>query len=248
MAEIALQTENLSIGYAGKRKEPIVVAKELNLELYKGCLTTLLGLNGSGKSTLLRTLCGFLKPLGGAITIEGRPAESYSRSEFALTVGIVLTDKTNAGGITARELVSLGRHPHTGFWGKLGEEDEAIVQESLEAVHIDHKAEKYYAELSDGEKQKVVIAKALAQACPIIILDEPTAFLDVKSRAETMELLHELAQEKGKSILLSTHDLDLAVRKSDRIWVLDHRLPTQKGTPRELSEGNIFQNYFGVDR
>lgn len=185
----AIETKGLCIGYllkGGKRK---VVHEDLNLQLVSGEVTCLLGLNGAGKSTLLRTLCGFQPPLGGEIRLMGKPLSGYSQANFSLTVGVVLTEKTNAGGITVYELVSLGRHPYTGFFGQLKKRDHVIIEQSLEAAGIAHKANNYVSELSDGERQKAMIAKALAQQCPIILLDEPTAFLDVTSRIETMVLV-----------------------------------------------------------
>lgn len=224
----AIETKGLCIGYllkGGKRK---VVHEDLNLQLVSGEVTCLLGLNGAGKSTLLRTLCGFQPPLGGN-TFDGKPLSGYSQANFSLTVGVVLTEKTNAGGITVYELVSLGRHPYTGFFGQLKKRDHVIIEQSLEAAGIAHKANNYVSELSDGERQKAMIAKALAQQCPIILLDEPTAFLDVTSRIETMVLLHRLAVEQEKAVLLSTHDLDLAIqmgiafgyRRKDVRWLAE---------------------------
>ena len=165
----AIETKGLCIGYllkGGKRK---VVHEDLNLQLVSGEVTCLLGLNGAGKSTLLRTLCGFQPPLGGEIRLMGKPLSGYSQANFSLTVGVVLTEKTNAGGITVYELVSLGRHTYTGFFGQLKKRDHVIIEQSLEAAGIAHKANNYVSELSDGERQKAMIAKALAQQCPIIL-------------------------------------------------------------------------------
>ena len=180
-----IRTRNLSIGYVLKGGHLKLVHDALDLNLYPGEVTCLLGLNGAGKSTLLRTLCGFQPSLGGEIELKGKPLASYSQGDFSRMVGVVLTEKTNAGGITVYELVSLGRHPYTGFFGQLRQEDRRIIEESLAAAGIAHKAYNYVSELSDGERQKAMIAKALAQQCPIILLDEPTAFLDVTSRIET---------------------------------------------------------------
>ena len=191
-----IKTSDLSIGYILKGGQKKCVHDALDLNLYPGEVTCLLGLNGAGKSTLLRTLCGFQPPLGGEIELMGKPLNSYSQGNFSRLVGVVLTEKTNAGGITVYELVSLGRHPYTGFFGQLRLEDRRIIEESLAAASIAHKAYNYVSELSDGERQKAMIAKALAQQCPIILLDEPTAFLDVTSRIETMVLLHTLAVEQ----------------------------------------------------
>lgn len=240
----SIEAQNLSIGYlprGGKRK---ALHENLMLNLYPGEVTCLLGLNGAGKSTLLRTLCGFQPNLGGTIEILGKPLAAYSQRDFSLSIGVVLTEKTNAGGITVYELVSLGRHPYTGFFGQLKPEDHLTIQQSLEAAGIAHKAQNYVSELSDGERQKAMIAKALAQQCPIIILDEPTAFLDITSRIETMILLRKLATEQGKSILLSTHDLDLAIQMGDCLWLQKRGSAMCCGTPEDLILGGKLDDFF----
>lgn len=247
MKKAAIETTGLSIGYllkGGKRK---VVHEALDLQLLSGEVTSLLGLNGAGKSTLLRTLCGFQPPLSGEIRLLGKPLSDYSQTRFSLTVGVVLTEKTHAGGITVYELVSLGRHPYTGFFGQLKKSDRAIIEQSLESVGIAHKAHQYVSELSDGERQKAMIAKALAQECPIILLDEPTAFLDVTSRIDTMVLLHRLATEHQKAILLSTHDLDLAIQMSDSLWLQEKGRPMACGTPEDLILSGAFASFFGKE-
>ena len=236
----AIETKGLSIGYqlkGGKRK---VVHDDLNLRLVSGEVTCLLGLNGAGKSTLLRTLCGFQPPLGGEIRLMEKPLSGYSQANFSLTVGVVLTEKTNAGGITVYELVSLGRHPYTGFFGRLNRSDEKIVEYSLDRVGIKHKASDYFSELSDGERQKVMIAKALAQECPVVLLDEPTAFLDVPSRIEIISLLRELATAEKKTILFSTHDMEQALLLSDRLWLLSRQNGLQCGVTEDMVLSGAF--------
>ena len=239
-----IETNNLSIGYMLKGGRRKCVHETLDLRLYAGEVTCLLGLNGAGKSTLLRTLCGFQPPLAGEILLDGKPLAAYTQGEFSRKVGVVLTEKTNAGGITVYELVALGRHPYTGFFGRLGQEDKTIIETSLQAVGIAHKAGNYVSELSDGERQKAMIAKALAQQCPIILLDEPTAFLDVTSRIETMVLLHDLAVERQKAILLSTHDLDLAIQLGDCLWLQERERPMVCGTPEDLILSGAFDTFF----
>lgn len=236
----AISTHSLSIGY----REPLFSGLELKLE--EGRLTSLLGLNGAGKSTLLRTLCGLQAPLSGSITVNGRALGEYTRAQLATLIGLVLTDRNSAGGLTVYELVSLGRHPHTDFLGRLKESDHEVIRHALESVGIADKAGRYLSDLSDGERQKAFIAKAFAQECPIIILDEPTAFLDITSRIETMDMLHTLAAEEGKTILLSTHDLDTAIRYSDCLWIADGtsgRIIT--GTCGSLTATDVFERIFG---
>lgn len=248
-----ISTDGLSIGYRRRGAQESVVHSGLDLNLYQGEVTCLMGLNGAGKSTLLRTLCGLQRPLSGEVKVMGRPLDSYSKSELSSTVGVVLTEHTNAGGMSVRDLVSLGRYPHTGFFGTLGTEDLRIVDDALAAVGISHKAESHVSELSDGERQKAFIAKVLAQECPVMILDEPSAFLDVVSRMEIMVLLRSLAREQGKSVLLSTHDLELSLRMADRLWLMGPAnssvLPKEYccGTPDDLSADGSLEAFFSRD-
>ena len=243
---IAVEARALAIGYnEGKKRK--VVQSNVNLSLYSGQVTCLLGLNGAGKSTLIRTLCGFQPPLEGDVLLRGKRLSSYSQSEFAREVGVVLTEKTNAGGITVYDLVSLGRHPYTGFFGSLKEKDHRIVENSLEAAGIANKSSCYVSELSDGERQKVMIAKVLAQECPIIILDEPTAFLDVTARIETMVLLRKLAKEQNKAIVLSTHDIDSAIQMADNLWLLSKGKQVRFGTPEDLIMDGTIGEFFSKE-
>jgi iron complex transport system ATP-binding protein len=242
-----IETKGLSIGYLHKGKVRKVVHESLDLQLYPGQLTCLLGLNGAGKSTLLRTVCGFQPAVKGEVRLQGNLLSKYSAGDISRIIGVVLTEKTNAGGITVYELVSLGRHPYTGFFGRLSGQDKEIVAASIAAVGISHKSDNYVSELSDGERQKAMIAKALAQQCPVIVLDEPTAFLDVASRIGTMVLLRRLAVEQHKAILLSTHDLDLAIRMSDCLWLQERSRPVVCGTPEDLILDGEFESFFNKE-
>lgn len=240
----AIETHNLAIGYRLRRGACNVVHQRLDLELKEGALTCLLGLNGAGKSTLLRTLCGLQPALGGEINISGRNLQTYSQSELSRILGVVLTERTNAGGITVSEMVSLGRYPHTGFFGRLSEADLEIVSNAIGAVGLVHKADCHIAELSDGERQKAFIAKALAQECPIIILDEPTAFLDVASRIEILALLKSLAAVQHKTILLSTHDLDSALQLADEFWLQQPGETVKCGSPQNMISDGTLESFF----
>ena len=242
-----IATSSLSIGYISGRKKMYIVHQSLNLQLLAGELTGLLGLNGAGKSTLIRTLSGFQPILKGHIRLMNRELSDYSPNQLARMIGVVLTEKTHAGGISVYELVSLGRHPYTGFLGQLKGVDHQIIKESMETVGITHKADCYVSELSDGERQKAMIAKVLTQQCPVILLDEPTAFLDVTARIETMTLLRRLAVEQQKAILLSTHDLDLAVRTIDSLWLQAKGRPMICGTPEDLILNGEFETFFSKD-
>ncbi|MBR6495446.1 MAG: ABC transporter ATP-binding protein [Prevotella sp.] len=219
--------ENLTIGYKIGRGKTKVVAEGLSATLESGKLTCLLGRNGTGKSTLLRTLAGLQPPLNGQPTVADRREKQFSTVNYQLSivnyqlsVALVLTERPDLRNFTASEVVGLGRTPHTNFWGTLRENDRRIVAESLQLVGIESLANRPFETLSDGEQQKVVIAKALAQQTPIIILDEPTAFLDYPSKREVFELLKKLAHEHDKAILLTTHDIALAKEFADRTWLL----------------------------
>jgi len=250
--EAVIETKGLCIGYTLRGGARRIVHPGIDLQLFSGEMTCLLGRNGAGKSTLLKTLCGLLPPLGGEIRIDGRLLGSYTPEQLSARVGVVLTERTQAGGISVYDLVALGRYPHTGFFGTLREEDHAAVRAALEAVGIARKADNFVAELSDGERQKAFIAKALAQECPIILLDEPTAFLDVTSRLETLLSLRKLARGQNKAILLSTHDLETALQLADRIWLLPasekgSAEPMLSGTPDSLVADGSLARFFGSD-
>ena len=194
----------------------------------------LTGKNGAGKSTLLRTLSGFLPPLSGKIEIMGKPLKAYRETDLAKVIGVVLTERNNLQNMTVEELVGMGRSPYTGFWGRLRAEDKAKVAQAIDLVGIASLADRLVQTLSDGERQKVMIAKALAQETPIIFLDEPTAFLDYPSKVEILNLLHRLSSEAGKTIFLSTHDLELALRVADRVWLMKKGAGVQTGSPESL--------------
>ncbi len=216
MKTILLQ--NLSIGYPKGKS----VASNLNAEFESGKLSCLLGSNGIGKSTLLKTICGFLPPKNGNILIDNTDIVSLSSHDMAKITSVVLTVHPDADNFSAEEMVAMGRSPYTGFWGKLGNKDKMIVSQALTMVNINHLKGRKMQNLSDGERQKVMIAKALAQQTSVILLDEPTAFLDYPSKVEMMQLLHRLSSEMEKTILLSTHDLELAVAIADTLWQFDN--------------------------
>jgi len=236
-----IELRNLTIGYKSKEHRKIV-ASDINATLYSGCLTCLIGSNGVGKSTLLRTLSAFQPPLGGYIYIKGgnlpdngRDIRDFSDKQLARLIGVVLTGKPDVQNMTVSELVGLGRSPYTGFWGRLNNEDRRIVDESIGMVGISHLSGRLIQTLSDGERQKMMIAKALAQQTPVIYLDEPTAFLDYPSKVEMLQLLHRLSRETDKTIFLSTHDLELALQTADTLWLMDKERGLCVGTPKELA-------------
>lgn len=243
MKETTIRLRDLSIGYPDKHNTKRV-AEHLNASIHSGELTCLLGTNGVGKSTLLRTLSAFQPPLGGTIDLLDRPLSTYDDRQLATVIGVVLTEKSDIRNMTVEELVGLGRSPYTGFWGTLKEGDRRIVHEAIARVRIEPLTQRMVHTLSDGERQKVMIAKALAQETPIIFLDEPTAFLDFPSKVEVMQLLHNLTHTLQKTVFMSTHDLELALQISDKIWLMDRTNGIAIGTPEDLSLEGKLSSFF----
>ena len=232
-----IRLENLVIGYETK-----TVAEDINASLYSGELTCLIGPNGAGKSTLMRTICAFQKKLGGSIFIEGKELSDYPDKELARKIGVVLTHRPQIQNMSVEELVALGRSPYTGFFGRLSEKDKKVVAESIDMIGITSLKDRMIQNLSDGERQKVMIAKAIAQQTPLICLDEPTAFLDFPSKIETMQLLKKLCREQGKTIFLSTHDLELTLQIADRIFLMQGGTITS-GTPQEVAQSGALSSF-----
>lgn len=243
MKETTIRLRDLSIGYPDKHNTKRV-AEHLNASIHSGELTCLLGTNGVGKSTLLRTLSAFQPPLGGTIDLLDRPLSTYDDRQLATVIGVVLTEKSDIRNMTVEELVGLGRSPYTGFWGTLKESDRKIVHEAIARVRIESLTQRMVHTLSDGERQKVMIAKALAQETPIIFLDEPTAFLDFPSKVEVMQLLHNLTHTLQKTVFMSTHDLELALQIADKIWLMDRTNGIAIGTPEDLSLEGKLSSFF----
>jgi len=238
-----IEITNLSTGYKVKKGEK-VISRNLTASLNTCELTCLLGPNGAGKSTLLRTLSGFQPSLGGNIEIINRKLSNYKSTELARVISVVLTDNSGIKNMTAYDVIAMGRSPYTGFWGKLGERDKMMIEKCLGWVGIKDLADRKMQTLSDGERQKVMIAKAIAQETPIIFLDEPTAFLDYPSKVQMMLLLHRLAKALKKTIFLSTHDLEHALQVADQVWLMDKEKGLCAGTPEDLSREGKIEEYF----
>ena len=243
---IAIEIKNLETGYKVKGGNK-VVSTGLNAELCGGEMVCLLGANGAGKSTLLRTLACFQPSLGGEIEVMGRNLKKCSNKELSQIVSVVLTDNSGIRNMTAWEVVAMGRSPYTGFWGRLGEKDKKIVDKCIGWVGIEELALRKMQTLSDGERQKVMIAKAIAQETPIIFLDEPTAFLDYPSKIQMMLLLHRLSKALKKTVFMSTHDLEHALQVADRVWLLDRKNGLTTGLPEDLSLDGSIEKYFAYD-
>lgn len=241
--ESILHIKDLVIGYK-QGKGSKVVARDINVTLNKGELVCLLGPNGAGKSTLMRTISGAQKPLGGEVLLGNVSIKELSAKQLAQKLSLVLTERVHAGMLTAYEVVALGRYPHVGWTGKLSEKDHKLVQWAIDMTSAQELVDRVLSELSDGERQKIMVARALAQEPELMILDEVTAFLDLSRRVEIMQLLRKLAHEAGKAILLSTHDMDLALRSADRIWLLSKGGDLHVGAPEDLVLNGAFEQAF----
>ena len=236
-----LTLQHLTVGYGKK-----VILSDINQTLKAGQMVCLLGANGAGKSTILRTLAGFQPPISGNIFLEGRDLHSLTLSERSRAVSVVLTERVEVPYMKVVDLVGLGRSPYTGFFGTLGREDKAAVHEAIQMVGIGNLAERTVDTLSDGERQKALLAKALAQQTPVILLDEPTAFLDFHAKAAILRLMLHLAHETNKTILLSTHDVEMAIQLSDRLWIVQEGIITA-GTADTLTQSGILSRFLQAD-
>ncbi len=243
---LAIQTRDLSIGYQDNRVINRLF-ENLNLTLSPGALTCFMGPNGIGKSTLIRTLAGLQKPIAGTVEyiFKGSPPENSNSSiSLAKNVSVVLTDRISTVNMNVYELVSFGRYPYLGWGTRLSEEDKQIIQRSIDYVQIHHLRHSRIFELSDGQLQMAMIARALAQDTPIVLLDEPTAHLDLNNRLEIMNLLRKLARTMNKAILVATHELDLALQTADIIWLAGFDRTIVTGIPEDLVLNGTFDNIF----
>lgn len=241
-----VELRQLSIGYRGN-KGVKTVATGISATIRQSELTCLLGANGVGKSTLLRTLSAFQPKLGGHIMVGGRDISDYNAKELSRRLSVVLTEKPDIRNMSVHDMVALGRSPYTGFWGTNTATDLRAVDEALKLVGISQLACRQVDTLSDGERQKVMIAKALAQQTPVIYLDEPTAFLDFPSKVEVLLLLKRICREQHKTIFLSTHDVELALQVADCIWLMDSATGLTVGTPRELADNGTLSRFIERD-
>jgi iron complex transport system ATP-binding protein len=237
-----LSTSNLNIGYKSK-KQTITIGQNINLKLKSGKLITLIGANGVGKSTLLRTLTGIQKPLLGKVYLHDKPIEEYNNLALSQNLSMVLTEKLPPSNLTVNEIVALGRQPYTNWIGKLSEEDIEKTTKAIQVTGIENFSHKLHYEISDGQLQKVLIARAIAQDTTLIILDEPTTHLDILHKVSVFKLLKKLSHETGKCILFSTHDIDLAIQLSDEMIVMTENNIIQDEPCNLISKG-IFNSLF----
>lgn len=233
-----LTTSNLCVGYSSK-KEIKTIASNINLTLKKGELIALIGANGIGKSTLLRTLIGIQSPLSGAVILNGKNILDYDSISFAQNLSIVLTEKLPPSNLTVFEIIALGRQPYTNWLGNLTDNDISKINEAMELTQITPLADKKHYEISDGQLQNVLVARALAQDTPLIILDEPTTHLDLLHKVSLFKLLKKLAKDTNKSILFSTHDIDMAIQISDEMIIMTEENVVQDQPCNFISKGNF---------
>jgi iron complex transport system ATP-binding protein len=241
----ALTTHDLAVGYRTRRKRRAVLER-VNLSVRAGELVCLLGPNGIGKSTLLRTLARLQPPLWGTVELDGADLRSIDQIELARRLGIVLTERVTVESLPVRRIVELGRYPHSGWFGRITAEDRRVVDWAIDASGARHLADRDFSHLSDGERQRVMIARALAQEPVLLVLDEPTAFLDVPSRVELMALLRQLTRDAKLAVVISTHDLELALRTADGIWLVMPGGELMTGAPEDVVlAGGIGQAFEG---
>jgi iron complex transport system ATP-binding protein len=243
MKSSILETHDLAIGYHSRMKKTSIV-EGLNLRLWPGQLTCLIGPNGTGKSTLLRTLAGLQKPVKGSVMLTGESLSHFTPEQLARKIGIVLTDAPHPGDLSVNQVVELGRLPYTDWLGNLTQTDRSIASHSLELVKAASLSGRNFGELSDGERQKVMIARALAQQPDLLILDEPTAFLDWPNRVDLLFSLKEIAFKEKKTILISSHDLELVLQIADEVWAMDVSGTIIPGTGHELLQNGTLEKIF----
>ena len=241
MTEPLMHTANLKVGYGKK-----CVVDGVDIEALRGGMICLLGPNGSGKSTILRTLSGMLNPVKGAVYIESINVQLLPKSSLARRMAVVLTERLQHGLLTGFEIAAMGRHPYTGFFGRLKNHDREIVMNALQSVRAHHLADRYYNELSDGEKQKVMIARALAQEPELIVLDEPTSHLDISHRAEVIEVLARLCREKEITIIMALHDIDLALKGCKTVLMIKDGKIVAHGPPEQIVRQGIIQELYDI--
>lgn len=237
-----LKTNNLSVGYNNK-----VVVSDINIEVKSGEILCLLGSNGAGKTTLLRSLSKLISPIKGEIYLNGVNINHISRKALSKKMALVLTNRLLGDLMTVQDIVNIGRYPYTGFFGNLSKKDLIMVDEALESVDALHLKKRYFDELSDGEKQKVLVARALVQEPEIIILDEPTTHLDIKHRLELINILKKLSKEKSISVILSLHEIDIALKSCDKVALIKNNKVIAYGQPEDVVDENVINSLYELD-
>lgn len=241
MEETYLRTENLAAGYDGK-----AWIREISIHVARGEIVTLIGPNGAGKSTILKSIAGQLKPVGGVVSLDGRSMEQWAQKEIARRMAVMMTERTRPELMTCFDVAAMGRYPHTGHFGTLSELDRNIVRDALRLVHAEELAERDFAQISDGQRQRILLARAICQQPQIILLDEPTSFLDIRHKMELLTILKTLVREKKVAVLMSMHELDLAQKVSDYIVCVGEKRIWKCGTPEEIFTEACMEELFGI--
>ena len=236
-----LTADNLTVGYCGK---PIL--SDISMNIRRGSIVTLIGPNGAGKSTILKSIARQLEPLGGAVYMEKRDLAGFSRQQLSQSMSVVLTDKIRTELMTCEDVIETGRYPYTGRFGVLSREDHRAVEEAMELVHVTELRDQDFSKISDGQRQRVMLAKGLCQEPDIIVLDEPTSYLDVKYKLEFLSILQELRKQKNITVIMSLHELDLAERVSDKILCINGKYVERFGTPEEIFKEGYISKLFCI--
>ncbi|MDD6047000.1 MAG: ABC transporter ATP-binding protein [bacterium] len=234
-----LKTENLSVGYSGK-----VLIHDINLSVERGKILTLIGPNGAGKSTILKTITKHLEKIAGVVTIENQNISKWSNKELAKRLSVMLTERISPELMTCEQVVAMGRYPYTNHFGALTPEDKRVVQESLRLVRAEELANRSFSDISDGQRQRIMLARAICQDPEIIVLDEPTSYLDIRHKIELLDILRKMAAEKNVAVVMSLHEIDLAAKISDQIICIKGDRIELFGTPEEVfSDARISELY-----
>ena len=239
--EAYLRTENLAAGYDGK-----AWIREISIHASRGEIVTLIGPNGAGKSTILKSIAGQLKPVGGVVSLDGRPREQWPETEIARRMAVMMTERTQPELMTCFDVAAMGRYPHTGRFGTLSEADRKVVWHALDMVHAKELADRDFSRISDGQRQRILLARAICQQPQIILLDEPTSFLDIRHKMELLTILKTLVREKQVAVLMSMHELDLAQKVSDYIVCVGENKIWKCGTPEEIFTETCMEELFGI--
>ena len=237
-----LKTANLSVGYGN-----YTVVKDVNLDINEGEILCIIGPNGAGKSTLLKTIATYLKPQNGVVYLDGKRIHDLKPKDLAKEMAVVLTERVNPGNMTGFDIVAIGRHPYTDLFGRLSKDDKKIIIESAREVNAEYLLEKNFFEMSDGERQKIMIARALAQEPKVLILDEPTSFLDAKHKIELTLLMRKLADEKNLAIVVTLHDIELALRIADKMALIKDHNVIAYGYPENVMKKEIVNNLYNLE-
>ena len=241
MREPVLRTEHLDAGYGRS-----CVVQGLSLELFPCEIVALIGPNGTGKSTVLKTVSGQLRPLSGKVFLKGRELSAVSSREISKTMSLLMTEKVDPELMTCGEVVSIGRYPYTGLMGRLSEQDEDVIREAMELAHVTELKDRYYTQISDGQKQRVLLARAICQEPEVLIMDEPTSFLDIKHKLELLKILLKLVREREVAVLVSLHEIELAKKVADRVVCLSGGRAEVFSDPREVFTKDRISGLFGI--